>query len=163
MKYIRLFLFVICGGLLLGLFVNANAQMSKRVDKDGRVYIQGSQSKSQSDTTNLKSQGAQTTPSPVNNRNADNSADNKGTQIKINTNSRVEIYVTRWCPYCKKAINFLQSTGIPFAAYDIEKDAAAARRKNQLDSQKGVPFAIINGQPIHGFSEKNYLKALSLK
>lgn len=73
---------------------------------------------------------------------------------------QVELYITSWCPYCKKAVNFFQSRGIPYTAYDIEKDDNAARRKNQLDSRRGAPFAIIDGQKIHGFSDGAYLKAL---
>lgn len=76
---------------------------------------------------------------------------------------QVELYVTSWCPYCKKAENFFRSQGIPFTAYDIEKDSSAARRKEQLDSSKGVPLAIINGQMIRGYSESAYREALKKK
>ena len=72
----------------------------------------------------------------------------------------VELYIKSWCPYCKNALAFLQARGIPFVAYDIEKDKNAAFRKRLLDGDKGVPFAIIYGQPVRGFSEKLYLKAL---
>lgn len=75
---------------------------------------------------------------------------------------KVELYVTSWCPYCKKAENFFRSQGIPFTVYDIEKDQNAARRKNQLDTRKGVPFAVVNAQKIHGFSEEAYRQALDL-
>lgn len=73
---------------------------------------------------------------------------------------QVELYVTSWCPYCKQATQFFRSRGIPFTAYDIEKDKGAAQRKNQLDSRNGVPFALINGQAIHGFSAEAYERAL---
>jgi glutaredoxin len=76
---------------------------------------------------------------------------------------QVELYVTSWCPYCKKAENFFRSQGIPFTVYDVEKDSSAARRKEQLDSRNGVPFAIINGQKIHGYSEGAYREALQKK
>jgi glutaredoxin len=76
---------------------------------------------------------------------------------------KVELYVTSWCPYCKQAENFFRSQGIPFTAYDIEKDSSAARRKEQLDSSKGVPLAIINGQLIRGYSESAYREALKKK
>jgi hypothetical protein len=54
----------------------------------------------------------------------------------------------------------MSSRGIPFTAYDIEKDAWAARRKGELDTRGGVPFAVINGQKIHGFSPEAYERAL---
>lgn len=74
---------------------------------------------------------------------------------------KVELYATSWCPYCKKATNFFRSKGIPFKEYDIEKDKAAARRKKQLDKKgSGVPFALINGKSIHGYSKEAYERAL---
>jgi len=44
--------------------------------------------------------------------------------------------------------------------YDIEKDSAAAKRKMELDSGRGVPFAIINGIKISGWSKSMYQSAL---
>ena len=74
--------------------------------------------------------------------------------------NEVILYMTSWCPYCKMAANFFRSRNISFTEYDIEKDRAAAERKKQLDSKGGVPFAIINGQQIHGYSPGAYEKAL---
>lgn len=74
----------------------------------------------------------------------------------------VELFITSWCPYCRKAEAFLTANGIPFVAYDIEKDAEAARRKKRLDSRKGVPLVVINGQVLYGFSERIYRTALDL-
>lgn len=83
---------------------------------------------------------------------------------KVNAETKksneVILYMTSWCPYCKMAADFFRSRNIPFTEYDIEKDRAAAGRKKQLDSKSGVPFAIINGQPIHGYSPGAYEKAL---
>lgn len=75
--------------------------------------------------------------------------------------NQVELYVTSWCPYCRQAIDFFRSRGIYYVVYDIERDDDAARRKKELDPRKGVPFAVINGIKIHGFSEAAYLKALN--
>ena len=36
----------------------------------------------------------------------------------------VEIYVTDWCGYCRRAQSYMKSKGIPYVAYDIEKDGA---------------------------------------
>lgn len=73
----------------------------------------------------------------------------------------VELYSTSWCTYCQKARQFFRERGISFTEYDIEKDPDAAYRKQQLDSAgRGVPFAVINGHRIHGYSEPLYLQAL---
>jgi glutaredoxin len=69
---------------------------------------------------------------------------------------RVELYTTSWCPYCQKAREFFRSRGISFTEYDIEKDKEAALRKSQLDNRNGVPFTIIDGRGIHGYSESAY-------
>ena len=81
---------------------------------------------------------------------------NNNSQLHVNEDIEAEIFITQWCPYCKQAINFLESRGINPVIYDIEKDQDARRRKNKLDSKQGVPFAIIDGTPVHGFSESYY-------
>lgn len=69
---------------------------------------------------------------------------------------KVELYTTSWCPYCQKARDFFRSRGIAFKEYDIEKDKEAALRKRQLDTRNGVPFVLIDGRGIHGYSEAAY-------
>jgi len=74
---------------------------------------------------------------------------------------KVELYITSWCPWCKKAAEFFRSRGIPFTEYDVEKDRAAAQRQKELaGGNSGVPFAIVNGQRIQGYSPEEYEKAL---
>ena len=80
-------------------------------------------------------------------------------QLETSAN-QVELYVTSWCPYCKKAIQYFQERGIAYTAYDIERDGEAARRKQSLDGQGGVPFAVINGIGVHGFAPDRYEQAL---
>ena len=80
-------------------------------------------------------------------------------QQQVRSN-QVELYVTSWCPYCKKAIQYFQDRGIAFTVYDIEKDPAAAKRKESLDSRGGVPFAVINGNGVHGYAPEQYGQAL---
>jgi len=72
----------------------------------------------------------------------------------------VTLYTTSWCPYCKKAKAFFDARGIPYTEYDVEKDSAAAQRKKELSGAGGVPFAIVNGESISGFSPARYEAAL---
>ena len=72
----------------------------------------------------------------------------------------VELYVTSWCRYCKQAKAWLKARGIPFKAYDVEKDSRAARRRRELHPSTGVPLAVINDTIILGFSETSYQQAL---
>lgn len=65
----------------------------------------------------------------------------------------VEIYVTDWCGYCKQALSYMSSRGIPFVAYDIEDDSSAAQRHKELGGN-GVPLIIIGANRMSGFSAK---------
>ena len=65
----------------------------------------------------------------------------------------VEIYVTDWCGYCRQAQSYMKSRGIPFVAYDIEKDSAANRRHKELGG-RGVPLIIVGSNRMSGFSAK---------
>ena len=105
-------------------------------------------------------------PSQVMKTNRSNQRSNNyqttNTQRKV-VSPKVELYVTSWCPYCKKAIDYFESRGIQYKAYDIEKDKKAAKRKKELDKKEGIPFAVINGQYIHGYVPEIYAEALKKK
>lgn len=75
-------------------------------------------------------------------------------------NQEVELYITTWCGYCKKAKSFLNARGIEFKEYDVEKDESAAKRHRKLNRRGGVPVALINGKKIIGFSKASYENAL---
>ncbi|WP_432741956.1 glutaredoxin family protein [Methylobacter sp. G7] len=75
---------------------------------------------------------------------------------------QVDIYVTSWCPYCKKAMAFLRKNDVAFNVYDIEQDIDAATRKKTLDpGYSGIPLAVVNGTTIRGFSDAAYQQALA--
>ena len=79
--------------------------------------------------------------------------------VAVNTPT-VEIYETSWCGYCKKAKNYFRSRGIDFVVYNIEKDRQAAHRMRTMTNKRVVPFVVINGQGITGYSEQAYARAL---
>lgn len=63
----------------------------------------------------------------------------------------VELYGTSWCGYCKQAERYMQSKGIPYVAYDIEKDNSAKQRHKALGG-RGVPLIVVGSRTISGFS-----------
>lgn len=65
----------------------------------------------------------------------------------------VEIYVTDWCGYCKKALAYMDSKGISYVAYNIEEDDAAKQRFEQLGG-RGVPLIVVGSNKMSGFSEE---------
>jgi glutaredoxin-like YruB-family protein len=85
----------------------------------------------------------------------------EGRSNRVSVNApTVEIYETNWCGYCKKAKKFFRSRGIKFKSYNIENDDDAARRMMTLTRRRAVPFVVINGHPIQGYSEQAYEQAL---
>jgi len=72
---------------------------------------------------------------------------------KTRFSGSVEIYVTDWCGYCKKALAYLKSHNIPYVAYNIETDADARQRHKELGG-RGVPLIIIGPNRMSGFSSE---------
>lgn len=65
--------------------------------------------------------------------------------------ANVEVFMTSWCGYCKKMVRFLNEKGIPYTAYDIEKDEAAARTYRELGG-RGVPVVRVGSHVVYGYS-----------
>jgi glutaredoxin len=138
----------------------SGAEMYKWVDDKGEMHISDSPppaAKSPGDIKvykDSKEDSLDTAPAPA--RKKEESRPSYETKKRAD----VVLYTTSWCPYCRKARDYLRSRGIDFVEYDIEKDKEAATRKKQLDNRGGVPFAIINGRSIRGFSASAYDRAL---
>jgi glutaredoxin len=75
------------------------------------------------------------------------------------TNAKVTLYATDWCGYCKQTRRFLDSQGIRYTEFDIEKDAAGRKAYEALGG-RGIPLIDVNGTLIRGFSEEQILAAL---
>jgi len=92
-----------------------------------------------------------------------NKSSSRAIPVAAKPAAKAELYVTSWCPYCTQAMKFLDDNHVPYVAYDIEKDKQAAKRREKLSPRQGVPFAVINGKKIYGFSAEAYSQALGLK
>ena len=73
--------------------------------------------------------------------------------------ANVVLYATDWCGYCKQTKRFLDSKGIAFKEFDIEKDAAARKAYEALGG-RGIPLIDVNGTLIRGFDPDEILAAL---
>ncbi|MDO9046574.1 MAG: glutaredoxin domain-containing protein [Methylobacter sp.] len=128
------------------------AEIYKWTDAGGKSHFSGSKPANPASIENrndLKAKSQQPIP-----------ADNKAQAAA----PKVDLYVTNWCPYCRKAMAFLRENDIAFNTYDIEQDIDAAARKKTLDpGYSGIPLAVINGAAIRGFSEAKYQEALAKK
>ncbi|UII72573.1 glutaredoxin family protein [Pseudomonas sp. HN11] len=74
-------------------------------------------------------------------------------------NARVVLYATEWCGYCKQIRRFLDQKGIPYQAFDIEKDAQARKAYEALGGG-GIPFVDVNGTLIREYSPEKIMAAL---
>ena len=65
----------------------------------------------------------------------------------------VLLYVTSWCPYCRRAKALLTKKGVAFTEVDIE--ASASNRKAMIDvsGRRTVPQIFINGTHVGGSDE----------
>jgi len=73
--------------------------------------------------------------------------------------ARVVLYSTEWCGYCKQTRRFLDSKGIPYQEFDIEKDAQARKAYEALGGG-GIPFVDVNGTLIRDYNPEAIMAAL---
>lgn len=73
--------------------------------------------------------------------------------------ARVIMYRTSWCGYCKKAEALLGELNVNLIQYDIEKDKRRGAEMKSLGGV-GVPFIIIGGRHIKGYTEQGIIDAL---
>jgi len=73
------------------------------------------------------------------------------------TEQKVVMYATSWCPYCQQARNYFRQQGIPYTEYDIERDAEAKRRY-QAFGGRGIPVIFVGKRRMNGFSVSGFNK-----
>jgi mycoredoxin len=83
----------------------------------------------------------------------------KAVSAQTQSQARVTLYATDWCGYCKQTRRFLDSKGIAYKEFDIEKSAEGRKAYEALGG-RGIPLIDVNGTIIRGFSEDAILAAL---
>jgi glutaredoxin len=84
-------------------------------------------------------------------------APQRGTIKPVNSSASggVVLYVTSWCPYCRKAQDYLSRKGIRYSSVDIEtprgRDAYRA-----AGGGGGVPLMVSGARRVQGYSEGSY-------
>ena len=73
--------------------------------------------------------------------------------------NKVEVFVTSWCPYCKKLEAFLKKSKIDYTRYDVEADAKAGTEFDRLGGS-GVPFTRVGNEVIEGYDPQKVLAAI---
>jgi glutaredoxin len=73
----------------------------------------------------------------------------------------VVMYMTDWCGYCKKASQYIRSTGAGLIEHNIDRDQS---KKDEMKKKSGgstaVPLIDIDGTIIRGFSQTAIKAAL---
>ena len=84
--------------------------------------------------------------------------------LRKNSDIQVVMYMTDWCPYCKKARKYIRSLGVHLTEYNIEKDQ---NRKNEMKSLSGgsgmVPLIDVEGVIIRGYVPEDIEAAVEKK
>lgn len=66
--------------------------------------------------------------------------------------SKVAVFVTSWCPYCKAVERFLKENQVKYTRYDIENDPKGSKLYYQLGGG-GVPVVIVGTRVMRGYDE----------
>lgn len=65
--------------------------------------------------------------------------------------SKVTVYSTQNCPYCRMAKAFLEKYNVPYESIDVGADSDAAQKMIDLSGQRGVPVIVVDDEVIVGF------------
>lgn len=71
----------------------------------------------------------------------------------------VEVFMTSWCPHCRKLVAALDARNVRYQKYDIEKDVNAKREYEALGRQ-GVPVSRVGSRVISGNNPDGIMKIL---
>ena len=68
--------------------------------------------------------------------------------------TRVRVYSTTYCGFCRRAEDVLEGRGIPFETIDVTNDQETrAWLVENADGRRTVPVIFIDGKPIGGYQE----------
>ena len=68
--------------------------------------------------------------------------------------SKVTVYSTQYCQYCRMAKAFLDKHGVPYESIDVGSDSDAAEKMVALSGQRGVPVIVVDDEVIVGFDSQ---------
>ena len=75
---------------------------------------------------------------------------------------KVIMYMTDWCPYCRKAREYLQSLDVDLTEYNVEKNREKAV-EFKAKGGTGVPLIEVEGILIRGYNEESIKSAVESK
>ena len=66
---------------------------------------------------------------------------------------KVEIYTTRWCPYCHAAKALLDAKGVAYEEIAVDGDQQKRAWLMEASGQRTVPQVFIDGKPYGSFTD----------
>jgi len=66
---------------------------------------------------------------------------------------RVTLYSTRHCPYCRQAKQYLQSKGVRFQEFDVQRNIRAQRTLAKMGA-RAVPVIMVGEIRVDGFDRQ---------
>ncbi len=72
---------------------------------------------------------------------------------------KVKLYMTSWCPYCQRMIQYFKDNNIDYVAYDIEKDKKAEAEFRNYGG-RGIPLIVVGKTVISGYDPEKVKAAL---
>jgi glutaredoxin 3 len=74
--------------------------------------------------------------------------------MKQMSTSRVVVYSTTYCGFCRRAEDLLRRVGIAFETIDVTDDVhARAQLVERAGGRRTVPVIFVDGEPIGGYQE----------
>lgn len=77
--------------------------------------------------------------------------------------SKVKIYTTPTCVYCKMTKEFFAKHNVKYEEYNVAEDEKARDEMVKKSEQLGVPVIDIDGKILIGFDKKGLSEALGIK
>ncbi len=81
------------------------------------------------------------------------------TPVRADASTEVVLFTTSWCGYCAKARQFLDTNGVAYTEFDIEKSEQGRREYDRIGGM-GVPVFLIDGRVIFGLDLPKVIDAL---
>lgn len=76
--------------------------------------------------------------------------------------SKVAIYTTPTCVYCKMTKEYFKNHGVSYEEKNVAADDAARRQMIEKSGQMGVPVTDIDGSIVVGFDEERLASLLKI-
>lgn len=137
----------------------AAADVVRYIDHEGRThYVEGADKVPRQFRDQLKDQK----PLPRINRSR-NVLFKPSKNTRYNSSkSKVEIFVTSWCPHCRSLEEFLNKHRVRYTKYDIDRNSTGRKIHQQLGGG-GVPVTRIGSKVVRGYSPSKLGAALGIE